>query len=180
MNKVKIEKLNLSMGNKKFLKKCAELYCEIWNEPPWNENFWKIDGVIEDIKRQMERPSAAGFIAFTDDKVIGFTWGYEISKENLREISGVKSLDVLFRNGRVFYIDELGVSSPFRKKKIGEQLSNSLIINARNSCGIQYFTLRTDIKAIAARNLYAKLGFVDLHIQDAKYSQRTYWFLKLP
>ena len=179
MKKVKIERLNLNTGNKKFLRKCARLYCEIWRESPWNENFWEVNNVIKDIKKQMKRPSAMGLVAFTDEKVVGFTWGYEVSKENLRKISGIKSLDILFENSRVFYIDELGVSSPFRKKKIGDQLSNSLIVNTHSSYGIQYFTLRTDVKAIAARNLYAKLGFVDLYIRDAKYPQRTYWLLKL-
>ena len=178
MKEVKIERLD--MRNKELLEKCAKLYCEIWKEPPWSEDFWTIEGVIKDIRKQMKCSNAVGFLALYDGEVIGFTWGYEISKNDLQEISGVKSLDIIFENSRVFYIDELGVSPLFRNKGIGEQLSRTLLAAVRNSCEIRCFTLRTDIKAVAARNLYIKLGFSDLSIRDAEHSQRTYWFIELP
>lgn len=179
MEEVKIERLEVK--NERVLRECAELYCEIWKEPPWNEDFWTVERVMKDIKQQMRRLNAIGFLAFCEGKVIGFTWGYEVSKKDLREISGVETLDVLFERGsRVFYIDELGVSSSFRRRGVGKQLSETLIATVRNSCEIRCFTLRTDIKAVAARNLYTKLGFSDLSIRDAEHSQRTYWFLELP
>lgn len=178
---MEVEIKRLDLEKEKVLRKCAELYCQIWKEPPWNEDFWTVEGVIEDIKKQMKRPNAIGFLSLHGEEVVGFTWGYEVSKDNLREISGVEVLDVLFEKGnRVFYIDELGVASLFRKMGIGEQLSKSLIATVLNSCEIRRFTLRTDIKAIAARNLYIKLGFRDLSIRDAEHSTRTYWFLELP
>ncbi len=175
MKKVEIQKLDVK--KRKLLIKCAELYCEIWKERPWHEYFWTVKGVIEDIKKQLKRPNAVGFVALFGEEVIGFTWGYEVSKKNLREISGVKALDILFKKGRVFYIDELGTSSSFRRRGVGKQLSKTLIATIR-SRGIRCFTLRTDVKAIAARNLYAKLGFRDLSIQDAEHSKRTYWLLE--
>jgi len=179
MKKVKI--VRIPIENEEFLRKCAELYCEIWKEPPWNENFWTAEGVIEDIRKQIKRLNAIGFLALQGGNVIGFTWGYEVDKEDLREISGVEALGILFeKGGRVFYIDELGVSSLFRRRRIGEHLSRILITTVQNSCGIRCFILRTEIKAVAARNLYAKLGFRELSIRDAEHSQRTYWVLDLP
>ena len=176
---VKIERLDVK--KEEVLRKCAELYCQIWKEPPWNEDFWTVEGVIEDIKKQMERPHAVGFWALHGEEVVGFTWGYEVSKEDLRKISGVETLDVLFEKGdRVFYIDELGVAPLFRKRGVGEQLSKALIAVAQGLCGIQRFTLRTDIKAIAARKLYIKLGFKELSVRDAEHPERTYWVLELP
>jgi len=177
---MEVEVERLDVKKEEVLRKCAELYCQIWKEPPWNEDFWTVEGVIEDIRKQMKRSNAVGFLALHREEVVGFTWGYEVSKEDLREISGVEALDVLFEKGnRVFYIDELGVASLFRKRRIGEQLSRSLITAVQNHCEIRRFTLRTDIKAIAARNLYIKLGFSDLSIRDAEHSKRTYWFLEL-
>ena len=180
MKRVKIEKLEVN--NKEILKKCAELYCQIWKEPPWSEDFWTVKRVIKDIREEMERKNAVGFLALYGDEVVGFIWGYEVSKEDLRQISGVDALDVLFKKrARVFYIDELGVASLFRRRGIGEQLSRTLITVVRNSCKIQCFTFRTDIKVPAvARNLYSKLGFRDLSIRDAEHSQRTYWVLEIP
>ena len=176
MKEVKIDRIEVK--DKEVLRECAELYCQTWKEPPWNEDFWTVEGVIEDIKKQMKRSQAIGFLAFCDGKVIGFTWGYEVSKKDLQEISGVTALDILFERSRVFYIDELGVSLSFRKRGVGKQLSKTLIATARNSREIRCFTLRTDVKAVAARNLYIKLGFKDLSVQDAEHSQRTYWVLE--
>jgi len=176
---VKVERLDVK--KEEVLRKCAELYCQIWKEPPWNEDFWRVERVIKNIKKQMKQPNAVGFLALHGDRVVGFTWGYEVSKEDLRKISGVEALDVLFeKRGRVFYIAELGVASLFRKRGIGEQLSRNLIAVVQNSCEIRRFTLRTDIKAVAARNLYIKLEFRNLSVRDAKHSKRTYWFLELP
>jgi ribosomal protein S18 acetylase RimI-like enzyme len=171
--------IKLDVKNQNLLNKCAQLYCEIWKEPPWNE-AWKFKEVKNDIKNEMKRLNANGFLVITDSaEVVGFTWGYEVSKENLRKVSNINTLDFLFRDGkRVFYIDELGVDSFYRRKGIGEYLSRYLILTAQES-GIRYFSLRTDTKAIAAKGLYSKLGFNDLHIKDAKHSQRTYWFLEL-
>ena len=44
--------------------------------------------------------------------------------------------------------------------------------------GFNIFCLRTDVKAVAAQKVYARLGFSDLNIKDRKYPSRTYWMLK--
>jgi hypothetical protein len=43
------------------LKSAAKLYCQIWQEPPWNEDFWTVDGVIKDLDDQIQRPGAKAF-----------------------------------------------------------------------------------------------------------------------
>lgn len=161
------------------LRSCASLYCQIWREAPWNEDFWTIDGVAEDLKRQAQKSGAKGFFALCGEQVSGFTWGYSANREDMRKISESADLDHLFSNGEcVFYLAELGVCSSFRKHKVGEGLTAHLIASLAKD-GVRMVVLRTDVKADAARHLYQKMGFTDLQIKDGKHGNRTYWVLQL-
>jgi len=175
----------LSMANsqvtEEILDKCAKLYCSIWQEPPWNEDFWKSEEVKEDIVRDSKKEAADCMIAVVEDrtKVVGFTWGYMASAGYLDEISG----STFFTSsgkfaGKNFYVDELGVDANCRGLGVGKLLSKSLIDHAvANRAGS--LVLRTDEKAIAAKTLYRKLGFVEISVRDAKYPTRTYWHLEM-
>lgn len=161
------------------LEDCVLLYCQIWQEPPWNEYFWTKKGVLEDLEVELCEPGAIGLIAVKNSRVIGFSWGYQVACSKLQEISGSKKLDYLF-NGetKVFYIDELGVERFSRRHGVAEHLSKQLISGARQQ-GAGIIVLRTDKKAIAAKSLYRKLGFEELDIEDENYPDRTYWVLRL-
>ena len=157
----------------------AKLYCRIWKEPPWNEDFWRPESVAQDLSREMLNPDAAAFLAVQGERVIGFTHGYSVSCEELREIAGNNLLGHLFEErGRVYYVDELGVAASYRGRGISLCLTAPLIEHAR-SRGIGRVTLRTDIEAPAARHVYRKLGFTELPAHDAAHPSRTYWFLDL-
>ena len=161
------------------LRSCARLYCQIWREPPWNEDFWTVDGVIEDLKCQTQKNGAKGLFAFCGEEISGFTWGYSANRDDMRKISESADLDHLFLNGEcVFYLAELGVCTSSRNHKIGEKLTAHLLASLAQD-GIHTVVLRTDIKADAARHLYQKLGFTDLQIKDGKHGNRTYWVLQL-
>jgi ribosomal protein S18 acetylase RimI-like enzyme len=187
------------------LEKCVKLYCDIWKEPPRNEFFWSPREVLVDMWRQFQKPGAGSFFAISvtgepeelnyqerydfkrklakadglNVEIVGFSWGYLVSRGDLRDISGGDKLDHLFEiDQKIFYIDELGVGSSFRKRGIGELLTQKLIDYFRNQ-GANVITLRTERKAIAARALYQKLGFQELPIKDAKHQDRTYWKLVL-
>ena len=179
MNKVKIVRVSKKLQTAT-LKELAELYCSIWMEHPWNEDFWTVEGVVNDILTEMKRPCAEAYLAFANSvKIVGFTWGFEVSENDLQKIAGTDALNFLFAEQRkVFYVDELGVASDFRKHGVGEKLSMALIKTAENH-GIARIILRTDVKALEARNLYTRIGFQDLSIRDASHSGRTYWLLDI-
>jgi len=166
--------------SKELLQSWAGLYCRIWQEPPWNENFWRPESVVEDFRREMARPDALAFLALNDrSAVIGFTQGYSVSQIELREIAGSSLLDFLFvENERIYYVDELGVDSSYRGNHLSLRLSRALIDEVR-SRGIKQVILRTDIQALAARHVYRELGFKELSTHDIKYPTRTYWSLTL-
>lgn len=181
-----IPELNIDLGKQgaRFLiERCAHLYCRIWQEPPWNEDFWEPEKVVNDILVQIDKDDSellfACQLSIPHPEVVGFTWGYGVSAEEMREICACNELDSLFSNGRtVFYIDELGVSSSHRKHGLGERLSNFLLDSLASS-GFHQVALRTDVAATAARSLYAKIGFRELPVRDANYVNRTYWVKEL-
>jgi ribosomal protein S18 acetylase RimI-like enzyme len=166
------------------LSKFAQLYCKVWKEPPWNEDFWTPDKAREDLNVQMAKNKAIGYLIVndyiqSDVQVLGFSWGYTVTKSEMRDISGSEKLDFIFSAGRkVFYVDELGVASDSRQKGLGEWLTRELLARAKKNNSTTAI-LRTEEKAIAARNLYKKFGFRDLLIVDAKYPSRTYLVLSL-
>lgn len=167
----------LNVNDEYLMFETTKLYCEIWKEAPWNEDFWKAPEVIADMKDQMKKDSSIFLVAQSNNNVVGFTWGYNVDQSGMREICGSSSLDHLFyKKSSIFYVDELATVNSFRRKGIGAHLTQELIGEARNS-GASIFCLRTDIKANVARTLYEALGFRDLGIQDKNYPNRTYWIL---
>ncbi len=180
-----------------FMKGLAELYCRVWQEPPWNEDFWKPNEVVVDIREALKKPCAMGYIVIasayvtppiwgggsgtppTEKKyVAGFTLGYEVTKAEMAEISGHQQLNNLFNGTRVFYIDELAIAKKHRQKGLATEISWQLLRFAESQ-GIGVVVLRTDKKAQAARVLYQGLGFKELEVADATYQDRTYWALDL-
>jgi ribosomal protein S18 acetylase RimI-like enzyme len=178
----KIYRLSQNEIPESIIRQCAELYCEVWKEPPWNEDFWEPEEAIADIKEQSKKLNAELVISLNQDNgqsfCTGFTWGYQVTIDELRSISTSTDLDELFRSHRsVYYADELGVEIESRRKGAGLLLSELLLDQFQKS-GAECVVLRTDEKAVAARNLYRKIGFQEIPVRDGKYPTRTYWLKK--
>ena len=177
---LRVSELVFDYHQRQVLESLANLYCRIWKEPPWNERFWSKEKVLTDLAFELTLPQAHCFVAMSNQgKIVGFTWGYAVSRSLMRTIADSHHLDYVFRpNCLVYYIDELGVAKAYRKRGIAKKLTQQLICAARkNGCNI--ITLRTDTQAEAARKLYEKLGFKESPIKDKKYPTRTYWIKKI-
>ena len=162
------------------LNQWADLYCSIWKEPPWNEDFWKPEEVILDIRRELNLPNARAFLALADGSVVGFSWGYSVDSKAMQKIADNDKLNFLFTdNSTVFYIDELGVNVKYRGQGIGKSLSRSLLDSITVDKIASKVILRTDEKAMSARHVYTVLGFQELLTHDGKYPDRNYWTLML-
>ncbi len=177
MGDLNIVRIDMETISRDILLAWAHLYCEIWKESPWNEDFWRPEMVIEDFRRETSKPHAAGYLAMMGTTVAGFTHGYSVSCDELRVITGNSKLDHLFQaRERLFYVDELGVGKLYRGQGISMKLSHALIETVREQL-LAGMVLRTDMHAHAARHVYQKLGFSELDVRDAHYPNRTYWFL---
>ena len=160
---------------------CAELYCKIWQEPPWCEDFWKPQEVLQTLREEIQRPDAKCYMAIRTEQliVIGFTWGYSVDRQELTEIAGGSQLDFITENTpSVFYIDELGVDPASRHNRVGSSLTKELIGHAQK-CGHRRIIVRTDLRAVPARKLYSRFGFTELDVKDGRHDNRNYWLLDI-
>ena len=179
MKDISVVRVDMDTCNSETLHQWANCYCEIWKEPPWNEDFWQPEGVIEDFKGLMRKSNAMAFLAIDNNVIAGFTLGYSVNREELQVIAGSNMMDSIFdRYNRIFYIAELGVAKQFRNKRISFTLTEMLIRSAQ-AFGLEAIILRTHMKANIARHVYEKLSFSELDVHDAKYSERTYWILEV-
>lgn len=178
MEMLSFGKLNCFNNTAATARQCAELYCKIWKEPPWCEDFWTPEGVVRTLSEEMKRQDAECYLA-ENGAVIGFTWGYSVNCQELSEIAGNSQLDFITENApRVFYVDELGVDPDNRLRGVGRTLTLKLLHHAKGR-GFYRIIVRTDSRAIPARTLYGHLGFVELDIRDSRHENRTYWLLNL-
>lgn len=177
-DRITMKGLRLGEMDAELIGKCAALYCQVWQEPPWNE-IWEKEKAEADLQAQMQKPSAQGFLALKSSNVVGFTWGYAISQRDLQDISHSSNLDYLFQRSKyLYYIDELGVDIRFRGCGIGRMLSR-ILLGAALASEFSTVILRTDVHASPARKLYNQLGFTELPVRDGIYTDRTYWNLEL-
>lgn len=174
----KEEKLSESI-----ISQCAELYCEVWKEEPWNEYFWTVEDVCRKIEADIGKAGSEFFVSFEtagkNMSVTGFSWGFSLGYEQINKISErPEFLKHFSLSGNVFYIAELGVDIKFRRCGTGKILSKTLIKKVIDN-GFDCIILRTDVKANEARALYIKLGFRELPVYDPEFTDRTYWIMTL-
>lgn len=157
------------------LSECADTYCGVWAEPPWEEYDWDKAEVERELRDASLDPTTLFFASMLKGKVNGFTLGYPLDSDGLRMKCGGNQLDGLSRGyPQLFYVAELGVAADSRNLGTGSLLSGTLLEKAEKR-GFTRFILRTDLMADPARGLYAKLGFVDTGIADSNHPSRTYW-----
>jgi len=165
----------------------AEIICEVFSEPPWNERF-SASRIMFGLGIEMMRKNAMLIIARhkQEGHVIAYMLGQElvIASDDPRDqtflkISGGHDLDVLANNQqRTFYVSGLGVRATYRRLGVAEQLSATLLSELRRH-QFDYRLGRTDLQAHGMRKLYSKQGFKELPVYDLNYPDRSYWLLSL-
>ncbi|MEI6334705.1 MAG: GNAT family N-acetyltransferase [Methylococcaceae bacterium] len=165
----------------------ADIICEVFSEPPWNESF-SAARIMFGLGVEMMRKNAILVIARhkQEGRPIGYMLGQELVVESddprdqtFFKISGGYDLDFLANNNqRTFYVGGLGVRSKYRRLGVAEQLSATLILELRRH-KFDYRIGRTDLQAYGMRNLYSKQGFKELPVHDVNYPERSYWLLSL-
>ena len=165
----------------------AELICEVFSEPPWNERF-STTRIMFGLGVEIMRKNAILIIAKhkLEGHVIAYMLGQELVVESddprdqtFLKISGSYDLDILANNQqRTFYVSALGVVSTYRRLGVAEQLSATLLTELRRH-KFDYRLGRTDLQAHGMRKLYNKQGLKELPVYDLKYPERSYWLLSL-
>ena len=175
--RIKPEIVQVSMLDDQLIAQISESYCTVWKEPPWSEDFWKTDQVIQVLKDQLAKDESLLLAATVGSVVAGFTLGWHIPVDEVnRRTNNNLGFDLTKYN--MFYVSELGTVKCFRNQGIATALSMELIKRAKTS-NYNLLILRTHVQAESARKLYSGLGFEDTTIPDVDHPERTYWVLNL-
>lgn len=83
------------------------------------EDFWPSATVEQDIRKELAMPNATCWLAIDGGNVIGFSWGYALTAQELDAKLGIACN---LPDGRIAYQDEIGVTMPYRGKHIASEL----------------------------------------------------------
>ena len=161
--------------NGQLLHSAVDLYCQVWQEEPWNEFDWDIKEVIADLSLIPKKPGGILILAEVNGRVVGLTAGWQISAKEVADRTGQADLEDEYSSQKaIFYIAELCTDIRLRGRGIGTRLCEELFREATQS-GFDFFILRTHVKAEPARRIYSGFGFTELPYADVNYHDRTYW-----
>ncbi len=134
----------------------AQAYREVFgNDPGWREGYkcpaccstfllssspvtcpdckeplvecWPINQIISDFNNEMAKPESICVLAKSDDKIVGFAWGYVVNvDQSLSEHFGAPDLYRLI-SGNFFYLDEIAVLVEYQGIGIGMRLLRNLL-----------------------------------------------------
>ncbi len=136
---------------------------------------------MKNMREQFERPGVIALAPLGNNEVIGFTWMYEIFKDDLEENTRYSpELRFLFENQkRVFYLQEMGVIKEMRQRGVGEKLTRELLKRGKEN-GANVVVLSTNGEAKSMILLISKIGFQSSKIvRPPEELERTYWVLEL-
>lgn len=136
------------------------------------EDAWKPERVEKDIRGQLQKPGAIGFVAVVRSKVIGFAWTYFITPDEIRKHWGQEvtaKLAKLVTGQTIIYFDELGVEQSWRRQGIGTALVTACLKQYQNIGNDPLVFLRTHQNSPGLR-LYTKIG-LEVFSPDTEYGQ---------
>jgi N-acetylglutamate synthase-like GNAT family acetyltransferase len=149
-----------------------QVYQRMWRDAPWYEN-WNMPDVIAEMQTYTHKQLPQFILAHSENRLLGFSSGYFVTREQLAEKAGHDQLAYLFADdSMVFYLAEVGVVKGLRQNGIGRDLLNQLVVYALSQ-GASKLVART--KAFEAIQLIQKLGFCPTGIYDASDPQRQYF-----
>ncbi|MBI9097685.1 MAG: GNAT family N-acetyltransferase [Spirochaetaceae bacterium] len=121
------------------------LYRQIFNSPPWNEE-WDEFGVEKMILKSASRKRFLGYTASIGNKAIGFLIAYPLSP--------------FFPFNRIYYLSELFIHQNIQGRGIGEKLCLNFFtaLSIQNSSGVILLTQKNS----PAEKFYMKIGFNSL------------------
>jgi ribosomal protein S18 acetylase RimI-like enzyme len=122
------------------LLKCAALFINVFNSPPWNEK-WETDAVVQRFEDCYHTPGFYGLAATINGAIVGFAIGH------------IEQWD----SSKQFYLKEMCVASEQQRSGIGTALMYALEENLRDQ-NVEKLYLHT-ARDTYAQAFYEKQGF---------------------
>ena len=127
--------------------------------------YWPIGNIITDFYKQMLKKNSLCFVAIHDEKIIGFSWGHEVSvDEKLDSYLGAPKLHTHLDKETYFYLDEIGVIASGQRNGVGKELASEIFSHQR----VRKIVLKTLKDSQKQRMIERMGGKTILHIPDER------------
>jgi len=142
-------------------------YKEVFSEPPYFEHY-TYDEVVEDVWDPHVRDGII-ILAFEqegdDERVVGFGTALPLIKASADTQKFMESLQddekPPIDYARTWYMSELGVLEPYRRRGLGYSLVKHRLLTIAEQ-GFEHYLFRTAIEGSKSLILYRKLGAVEV------------------
>lgn len=124
----------LDHNNEAMAMAIARLYCSVFNEEPWNEE-WSVEDTP-----LFTKPNLVWFVLQQEGQVIGFTAGAFGGPEEIAQDFNVPR--ELLLGDRIGYLAEVGVDPQYRRSGLARELSNTLLAHFC-AAQVNQFVVRT-------------------------------------
>ena len=146
----------------------AGAYQTIYSEPPYNERFYPSEAQAT-LYHNLQIPENITLLAIKgESQVIGFALAVPVvhHPEVTRELRGLLSIK------HSFYISELGVLEPYRRKGLAKQFTD-LQLKSIPTGKYTQVVLRLSVQQSGALHLYQQFGFEDMGVYSEVSARRT-------
>lgn len=136
----------------------AQVYGEVYREPPYFEGPDDVAAFIEDWPRRVSQPGFRLVTARSGVHLAGFAFGHQLDPQTkwwTGTMTPLNSKVTAEYPGRTFAIIELAVRQQFRRQGIAQQLHAALLADRAE----ERVTLLARPEAEAANRAYAKWGY---------------------
>jgi ribosomal protein S18 acetylase RimI-like enzyme len=136
----------------------CDLYDAVFSAPPF---FWRADESQlhrERLRGLLEDPSFGAAVAWADEELVGFGYGFTVPPDTKRWSGLVEPLSVQVTSewpGRTFLLFDYAVASAYRGRGIGRRLHDALL----GSRPEERATLTVQPTAIETKRIYEHWGW---------------------
>ena len=151
---------------------------EIFVPPPFNDIMRPGQRMLQYGKYLGKNYAQICLARLDGRKLVGYTWGYPVSEQDLQVISSGATELTRYSQGveTLWWIDTTGVLESFRNQGVARTLARKLIETVREF-GFTYMISRTEVDSV--RRMCKELGFKQTGIFDRYHKERDYYVLAL-
>jgi len=163
--------------NEQNIDEVARLVSEIHTAQPQRTQLTPEQAKEEWLKKDLEETNAITVAMLENGEIVGYSWMYEIFKDDLGEGKDKKSLELatLFEGSkRVFYASDIGLSDKLRGRGLGRKLVQENMDRVKKGGGNVVVLSTYPKEGYSAYELYKKIGFAPIPKQQPKESKRYY------
>jgi N-acetylglutamate synthase-like GNAT family acetyltransferase len=159
---------SLDMSDTSTVQQVAQFYCQVWQEPPWLEFFWKPEKVYQQILNYQQHQYYKWLVAKTSGQVVGFAASFVPYQDKISQvIPGVS-----YEGKAIGYAAEMAVNSELRLQGWGTKLFDLMLQDLKQS-GSELVLGRT--KAVGMEKILQQAGFVQTTLHMPGDPERFYW-----